>query len=896
MARLPEYRRQVGPQRPAGARLPAGTGASMATGWAGAFRAVDAALGQFADREMARAEAGRVADMAELGANAIEIGEDGLPKQPALRPNDSAANRAWNAAVTTAYENETEQRWASRFTERRGDFADNPDGFLAWAQEAASGATRGMDPRIAGRVGARLDALAQGHYRGLMGEQRQRLSANARASWQAQLGVIGDELAALSLSGQEGSEAFADATRRLTAHLTAGVAARHIDGDMERLTRDQISRNAVAFGIAGRAERIAREQGPDAARAYTTRALSDPSMAPAGSQAISAARAEANRRIAEVDGAQQVARSQANAEFRTVAANLRAGVTVPVARLEDLARRADTLGMPEQAVELRALGRVQSEIAASAALPLPQLADTAAAARERDPSDPASGLLVRELDAMVVERVRRLQADPVAHVDTLPAVRDVKARFARGEATMDDLVRARDAAMSAEGMDPIQNRVLSRADAERIKTEFGNLGPTEAAAKVLSVMQIYGPEMRYRVWNDLRDAGLPAHLRAAFFMASSPDGQRVMPQFIDAIREGDALERALPAGTGGQVREKVGEVMEGLRRTWAPLDGDNRVYDDALLAVQTLALRYARTETPADAARLAYRQVVEGALDFMSTSNARIRIPRGVDFSRAEFQAALGMMARNGLEAATFDLPPGAVSSAMSPPDQQAAYRSHLRSFGQWRTAPDGMGAWLYDGDGRPVLVNGQPWAVRFTDDFAELGNGLPFTALRERLMPVLQQASMREGVNAGVVAAVAGRESGWRNVPTGAAVAAPSSAFGPFQFTAPTWASLGLPPERRRVPEAQADAAPALAKQAATSFAAAVGRPMVGAELASAWAFGAEGAAALAKAEMDTRAADVVGTVALRNNGFTGTETVGQVRARFIRHMGGQAGVTVLR
>ena len=896
MAQLPEYRRRIGP---AASRMPmisAPPEVPAMTGWAAAMHSVDAALTRIADREATQLQAERVADATEQGASAIEIGDDGLPRAPTLRPNDTAANRAWNVAVTKAYEDQTEQRWATRFTERRADFADNPEGFLTWARESVAGVTQAMDPRFAGRVGARLDTLAQGHFRSLVGDQRQRAESNARSSWQAQLGVIGDELSALSLSGQDGTPAFADATRRLNEHLASGVAARHIDGDMERLTRDQISRNAVAFGFAGRAERIAREQGPEAARAYTTRALSDPSMAAAGAQAISAARAEANRRIAEVEGERQVARTQAQAEFRTVETNIRSGVTVPAARLEDLARRADALGMAEQAIEFRAINRVQTEVAASAALPLPQLADAAADARGRDPSDPASGMLVRQLDAMMADRVRKLQADPVAYVDTLPGVRDVRARFARGEATMADVVRARDAAMSAEGMDPIQNRVLSKADAERIKTEFTNLGPTEAAAKVLSVMQIYGPEMRYRVWNDLRDAGLPAHLRAAFFMASSPEGQRTMPQFIDAIREGDALERALPTGTGGQVRDEVAKAMEDLRRTWAPLDGDNRVYDDALLAVQTLAMRYARTERPADAARLAYRQVVEGALDFVDTPNARVRVPRGVDFSRSEFRAALDLMSRNGLEAATFDLPAGAVSSALPAEEQQAAYRSHLRSFGQWRTAPDGMGAWLYDGDGRPVLVNGQPWALRFNDDFANLGNGMPLSALRDRLMPVLQEASAREGVNAGVLVAVAGRESGWRNVPTGAAVAAPSSAFGPFQFTAPTWAGLGLPPERRRVPEAQAAAAPMLAKQAATSFAAAVGRPMVGLELASAWAFGADGAVALAKAEPSAQAVSVVGDVSLRNNGFTGTETVAQVRARFARQMGGAASAAVLR
>lgn len=798
MARLPEYVRRVGPERGGRARLgfPDGGGGSTVVGWAGAFRAVDDVLGRIADRRLAEDEARRVADMAELGAGSVELGPDGLPQAPQLRPNDSAANRAWNVAALKAYQDQAEQGWASRFMERRAQHPNDPEGFRAWAGESVRGALSAMDPRTARAVGPRLMALTEGHYRGMLGEQRQRVSSNARASWTRQLQVIGDELGALALTGQQGAPAFTEAGGRLAAHLAAGRAGGHIDETMERLLRDEYAQNAVAYGVAGRAEAVARERGLEAAKRWLNDTLASPEMAAAGGPTVNAARAEANRRLEVLRAERAEAQGAVRDRIDTIVGNVRAGVTVPVSALEEAARAAEAAGLSSLAQRARAVATVQGELAALAHSPYGALLDALATAQERPADDPAAGALVTELSRMAQDRARILASDPVAYARAHPTVRDVMRRQAAGEATMSDVVRAQDAVLDENGVFSFGRRVLSGAEAEAIKQRVATMTPRQAADALQATFLRYGPELRPRVWNDLRAAGLPEELRPVALMLTSPGGTAMLTRYVEAVQERGANAAAIGETAVRDVRDRAREELSGLEETLGPLGGDAAVVNDARLAVETLAVAYVRSGASArDAARRAREEVVDGAFDIISTGAAKVRAPKGIDFSREAFADALGVTLRRRLAEVPVMIPDSAgIDPTMPDAERQIAYRRHLETYGHWRTSPDGMGAILVDQAGRPVLAaDGTPFELRFGDDPQN-------PAIFQRGMGgVVRRAAETAGVAPDLAARVAAAESNFN-----ARAVSGKGALGLMQVMPATGEEvarkLGLPWDRERM------------------------------------------------------------------------------------------------
>ncbi|MBO1073373.1 transglycosylase SLT domain-containing protein [Roseomonas sp. 1311] len=183
--------------------------------------------------------------------------------------------------------------------------------------------------------------------------------------------------------------------------------------------------------------------------------------------------------------------------------------------------------------------------------------------------------------------------------------------------------------------------------------------------------------------------------------------------------------------------------------------------------------------------------MVDGSVEVVNWSNARLRIPRGVQFDRPEFRSALDAMA-GSLEEVRFRIPPGAVSSELMPDEAQAAYRSSLRATGSWRTSQDGLGATFHDSNGVPVFIeqNGQqvPFRLRFGEnprDPAVLRQGGNYAVVRG--------AAQAAGVDPTWAARVTGAESGGR-----IGLTSPKGALGLMQVMPATGqevaAELGLP------------------------------------------------------------------------------------------------------
>jgi len=725
MAQLPQYGQRIRQPGSGGGRVGGIEAASAAArpvySWADAMQEVGGSLDRLAQPIIRDAEATRTADAAELGRNAIELDEQGKPRAPVLRANDSAVNRAWNSAVVKGYEDATEQQWASRFVAEREKFRDDADGFRRWAAGSVEGATAEMDPRLRGPIGARLSALAEGHFRAITADGQQRRLGQARQDWSAQLGVVAEEIGRFALVGQADTPAAADARERFQQHLAAGRAAGHLTEAGEALTRQQVASNATAFALAGRAETIARTQGPDAAARWLDESLADPRFAAAGNQALREARAAASARIGFVEADRRVEARDVGRQLTTVRESLQAGVQVPGARLEEFASRADRVGLGDAAADFRALALVQGEVASLARAPLPRLLEAMASAQSGDAADPSAAVRVREIRELVKERAKSLRDDPVAWADGDASVAAVRQRVAGGQAAVADVVRARDAVLRENGVDPSMGRVMTQAEAKAVVQRVEQAPPSEATAALTGTLAAYGPEMRWRVQNDLRAAGLAPAMRPVAIMLASPGGESSARAYIEAIREGDeALNRPLAEDTRKQVREKIASAMEGVRETLRGTGGAMDLANDMERAVDVLARVYARTSPPREAADRAHREVVDRAVEVVRWDNASLRVPRGVKLDQPQFRQALNGLSRS-LDEVEVVVPPGAVSGALTPPEAQAAYRASLRSSGVWLTDHDGMGAVLHDDQGRPVVFNRggaqTPYRLRFDDD-----------------------------------------------------------------------------------------------------------------------------------------------------------------------------------
>ena len=575
------------------------------------------------------------------------------------------------------------------------------------------------------------------------------------SSWGTTLDMYRGDVRALVDAGITEGPQLEQAKQAFANHLRDGLATQNIDEAGARVIADTLTNEVRAIPIARQAETVARTQGPVAARRWLDETLSHPDMAALGLPAMNAARAEGNRRISLAAQDRSLEQQQARSTAGTLMGNIRSGVNVPADRIEAEATRADRVGLPDQAQKLRALNTIQGEAGSLRAMALPDLMQAGVAAKAGNPDDPVSGMRAELVAGLVQDRIAALKADPVGFARQQPQVQAALTRVQAGDGTMADVVRAQDAVLAANGVDPVGHRIVPQAEIAQLKDAVTNLpvtgdpakGTPGAADMLKSMFDRYGPENRFRVWNDLRGAGLPPTLRPAALLMAGQD-PNTLRVFLEATRLGpEAMAKAIGDDGAKQVRAKVESELATLRQTVSGNGQDLALVMDATDAATTVALFHASSgATAAAAAQRAVQDVVGGALRVVDEDLGKFRVPRGVDFDAPAFRNVMGRLLGRGptnsegvgdllpgvsltdpnasRDAAErfanvrFRIPPGAVSASLTDRQQQEAYRSSLQSFGRFRTAPDGGGVWLQDSAGRPVLTeDGQPYGIRFGEE-----------------------------------------------------------------------------------------------------------------------------------------------------------------------------------
>ncbi len=650
-----------------------------------------------------------------------------------LRQGPQGQDPAAYAASVDAYVQETAQRV--------------PD----YARPEAEVALRRRGQEYVGGVGDRAWAA-----------ERERQAATSGLRYDM---LVNDLLGLEEASLGAGPQA-AEAEVRLQAHLGDMVRTQQITQEAADLKLEAIrdQRAGVRLGVS--AEAIARTSGPEAARSWLNNRLNGTEGGEIGARALGIARQEGLRRIGVVEQERSFQQSELRGRFSTVAASVRAGVTSGPDQLERYAREADAAGMTAEAIRFRALGRVQQQLAISSGMALPQIMEAVQSARQGDLTDPASALMLSELQQLYTDRVNALKTDPVGFARSQPMVQEAVRRATAGQGSMQDVVAAQDAVLTANGVDPVGHRIVPQAEIAQLQNAIQNrpiVGDSTpenpgAADLIAAVFTRYGPQNAHRVWNDLRGAGLPETLRPVALLLTSPDQSNALRVYLEATRVGsDALRQGLGNDTAKDVREAVAAGLQALRATDSGTGQDARLMADAATAAQTLALVYAGEGSARDAAQRAVADVTAG-LRIVDASLGRFRVPRGVDYDHPAFVAAMGrMLGREPQMAGTagsrmghrgtaggfyddaappatgdarpseqpsamaqvrFRIPPGAVSPGLTEEQAQEAYRRSLQSFGRFRTAPDGGGVWLQDDKGRPVFTEeGQPFGIRFGEE-----------------------------------------------------------------------------------------------------------------------------------------------------------------------------------
>lgn len=670
----------------------------------------------------------------------------GLPVAPAMSSGLTPYDRSRDAAARAAYLDTSKQDALTAFTRMAGEerYRTDPQAFLAAAQADAQARAAAAPEWARGELGRELDGIAQGMGRRAMAEWSNvqlRQQANA---WQMQVATYGDEVRALAFQGVAADAPEMVAARaRLVAQLERGVAAGHISGEQRTLLAEQTATEALAMGVAGQAQRIAETQGPEAARRFLDTALADPRLAAAGDRALGQARAMGDRAIGHVRVERQFGQQEVRESINGLAQNQRAGVRVDAATWERAAQRADAAGLPQVAREARALGQIGGEVAALAGAGLEEIAAARQRALQPGPAgvgDPLNGMRAVEFGRLIEAQTRALAQDPVGWADTQPTVRAVLERAAKGEATIADVVRARDAVLApqmaflvANNVPAINAAVIPRAEQNRLSQIIATAPPSGQKQALEQVFLAYPPELRFRIWNDLTSQGgggnIPASLRPAMLlMTSEQTREGALSRFLAAAQMSEQ-DRTNAAG-GPDAMRKMKELIRNRMAEFSATGGAEAsdYFRDVGAAVEAVALMSpGRDES--ERVAVAWNMVVNGHVQMVRAGGSMVRVPLGQQVDGTALGRAMDGVIWSGdnpnwrgprIEPAGLVVPPGAVPPrpGLTEEARQKAYYDAMRERGRWLSLPDGTGVIRTDGEGRPVrLTNGQYFVLRFGEE-----------------------------------------------------------------------------------------------------------------------------------------------------------------------------------
>jgi hypothetical protein len=270
-------------------------------------------------RKEANAEAESIANARQEGENA-PVRDTAGNLVVVQRDNSTAANRAFNVGQQAAYFSSLQVDWRGKLAQLATGAADDPERFRVAALRAIEEAGPQIAEPVRGEATRRLRVLADEHYAGLLHSRAGADRQMAVATWQRQLTALRDDVNRLAEGGQIGTPRYADATRQLEGHLTAGVTARFIDEDSRDLWRRETGNEGEARALARGAVTQARRPGqpappievPEPLRAPLARVATETGLPPELLAAV--VRHESGFRIDAVGGVGEVGLMQVRPE------------------------------------------------------------------------------------------------------------------------------------------------------------------------------------------------------------------------------------------------------------------------------------------------------------------------------------------------------------------------------------------------------------------------------------------------------------------------------------------------------------------------------------------------------------------------------------------------------
>ena len=326
------------------------------------------------------------------------------------------------------------------------------------------------------------------------------------------------------------------------------------------------------------------------------------------------------------------------------------------------------------------------------------------------------------LATVLEQRNKQIAADPAAYVIQQPGIR---AAYEAVQAAPQDAGAARAyatatlAEQSRLGVPQGIQRILPEPMAANIVAGFNDQsqGAQNAAVLMRGLEQTWGSNWP-RVFGELAATKQLPGTALVVGAMNRPTQARAAEALAQAAKIGTSeLEKAVTGTTKKDVDTAVDDAMTEFGGTLAS-NGASGVSTFLTFreGVYQLALSYARSESPSEAASRAYSDVIGKAYSI----NETYRVP-------IEFDA--DQVARNGESILSRLTGEGLVlpASGLNEEQTRGAYVQQLRANGYWVTNGDETGLTLFDETGAAVLKkDGTPLGFTWAELTAEHGGSIP--------------------------------------------------------------------------------------------------------------------------------------------------------------------------
>lgn len=307
--------------------------------------------------------------------------------------------------------------------------------------------------------------------------------------------------------------------------------------------------------------------------------------------------------------------------------------------------------------------------------------------RKKDP-----GASVRESFPSVMQRWQNYEANP-------------------HPAHLRDALKASKAAQDALGIPENQQRLMPDSMARNIAQQIASAPPDKAHAMLQGQAQTFGPywSKAFRQMSKVLDpntkvaAIIDDPASASLLIATSRQDPSKLRKSLDVPTSGDKSITNMIA---------TDDRMKDFRASASQLPGGGKNADDLYAATEVLALGYmqSRGMQAGEATEAAIKATLDDKYTFGYTNSRPFHVQRGRDVRVIEkgAQRSLETLTADGL---SIGGPPGSL-----PKENADAALSAIKRNGYWATNHGATGLILFNERGAPVLKNGRPIEMTWSD------------------------------------------------------------------------------------------------------------------------------------------------------------------------------------